>query len=258
MNTATETAFATQILPQTFATRDELITEHLYLVNSIAAHVQKSLAVHVELDDLIHSGMMGLFDAATKYTADKEVVFGAYAKHRIRGAILDGLRQSDWASRDLRKRYKQIEAKRKELAETLKREATDVEVAAALGLDSKRWQSLMVDFRNMGSAASTQTRTEREDEQPLQDAPCSPAHGPDQVFARSEMRHKLGFALQSLPKRHQDVVTMYYDQDLTMKEIGNLLGVNESRVSQIHKSALVKMQSALQGNGVRSASAFVN
>jgi RNA polymerase sigma factor for flagellar operon FliA len=258
MNAAIQTAFATQTIPQTLPSRDELITEHLYLVNSIAAHVQKSLAVHVELDDLIHSGMMGLFDAATKYTADKEVAFSAYAKHRIRGAILDGLRQLDWASRDLRKRYKQVEAKRKELAETLKREATDAELAAALGLDSKRWQSLMVDFRNMGSAAATQTRTEREDDQPLQEAPCSPAHGPDQVFARAEMRNKLGFALQSLPKRHQDVVTMYYEQDLTMKEIGNLLGVNESRVSQIHKSALARMQAALQGNGVRSASAFVN
>ena len=119
MNAAIQTAFATQTIPQTFATRDELITGHLYLVNSIAAHVQKSLAVHVELDDLIHSGMMGLFDAATKYTADKEVAFGAYAKHRIRGAILDGLRQLDWASRDLRKRYKQVEAKRKELLDVL-------------------------------------------------------------------------------------------------------------------------------------------
>jgi RNA polymerase sigma factor for flagellar operon FliA len=257
MNAAIQTAFAAQTVPQIFATRDELITEHLYLVNSIAAHVQRSLAVHVELDDLIHSGMMGLFDAATKYTSDKEVAFGAYAKHRIRGSILDGLRQLDWASRDLRKRYKQVEAKRKELAETLNREATDAEVAAALGLDSKRWQALMVDFRNMGSAA-TQTRAERQDEQPLQDVPCSPTHGPDQVFARAEMRNKLGFALQNLPKRHQEVVTMYYEQELTMKEIGSLLGVNESRVSQIHKSALVRMQAALQGNGFRSASAFVN
>jgi RNA polymerase sigma factor FliA len=255
---ATIQTTAAQIFPQALPTRDELITEHLYLVNSIAAHVQKSLAVHVELDDLIHSGMMGLFDAATKYTADKEVAFGAYAKHRIRGAILDGLRQLDWASRDLRKRYKQVEAKRKELAETLKREATDAELAAALGLDSKRWQSLMVDFRNMGSAAATQTRTDREDDQPSQDVPCSPAHGPDQLFARAQMRSHLGFALQSLPKRHQDVVTMYYEHDMTMKEIGNLLGVNESRVSQIHKSALVRMQAALQGNNVRSASAFVN
>ncbi|MFL6449293.1 MAG: sigma-70 family RNA polymerase sigma factor [Bryobacteraceae bacterium] len=257
MNAVIQTAFAAQTIPQTFATRDELITEHLHLVNSIATQVRRSLAVHVELDDLVHSGMMGLFDAATKYTSDKEVAFSTYAKHRIRGAILDGLRQLDWASRDLRKRYKQVDAKRKELAETLKREATDVEVAQALGLDSKRWQSLMVDFRNMGAAAN-QSRAERDDEQPLQDAPCSPANGPDQVFARAEMRNKLGFALQNLPQRYQDVVTMYYEQDLTMKEIGKLLGVNESRVCQIHKSALLRMQSALQNNGVQSASAFVN
>ena len=155
------------------------------------------------------------------------------------------------------KRYKQVEAKRKELAETLKREATDAEVAAALGLH----EALAITHGGLpqhGFAAATQTRTDREDDQPLQEVPCSPAHGPDQLFARAEMRSQLGFALQSLPKRHQDVVTMYYEQDLTMKEIGNLLGVNESRISQIHKSALVRMQAALQGNNVRSASAFVN
>ena len=257
MNAAIQTAFAPKVAPQMFATRDQLISENLSLVNSVAAQVQRSLAVHVELDDLVHSGMMGLFDAATKFSADKEVAFTTYAKHRIRGAILDGLRQLDWASRDLRKRFKQVESLRKELAVDLHREPTDVEVAAAMGLDARRWQALMVDFRNMGSAAN-QTRTEREDEQPLQDAPSSPEYGPDQVFARSEMRSKLGFAMQSLPKRHKEVVTMYYERDLTMKEIGSLLGVNESRVSQIHKSALTRMQSALAGSGVRSASALVN
>jgi RNA polymerase sigma factor for flagellar operon FliA len=236
------------------STRDALIQEHLHLVTAIAAHVQRSLPVHVELDDLVHSGVMGLFDAATKYKADKEVAFPTYAKHRIRGAILDGLRQLDWASRDLRKRYKQMETVTRDLSTKLQRHPTEAEVAAAMGFDSRRWQALMVDFRSLGMAAA-QLRTEREG-QPLQETPCAPALCPDQLFARAELRDKLNSALQGLPERYKQVVKLYYERDLTMKEIGGVLGVNESRVSQIHKSALARMQTVLGGNGICSAAAF--
>jgi RNA polymerase sigma factor for flagellar operon FliA len=238
------------------AKRDELITEHLYLVNTIAAHVRRSVSVHIELDDLIHAGMMGLFDAASKYRAEKEVAFSTYAKHRIRGAVLDSLRQLDWASRDMRKRYKQVEAVTRELTVQLKREPTEAEVASAMGLDARRWQSLMVDFRNMAYAVASQTRVERDDDQPLREAPCALAQYPDQVFARAEMRRKLQSVLQTLPERHQQVIKLYYEGDLSMKEIGGVLGVNESRVSQIHKSALARMQNILAGSGISSTTAF--
>lgn len=254
MNTAAVIAFE-KIQSGANTKRDELITEHLHLVTGIAAHVRKSVSVHIELDDLVHAGTMGLFDAATKYRTEKEVSFPTYAKHRIRGAILDSLRQLDWASRDMRKRYKQVEAVTRELTVQLKREPTEAEVASALGLDARRWQSLMVDFRNMASAAQ-QTRAERDEEQLLREAPCSPTQYPDQVFARAEMRRKLQSVIQVLPERHQQVVKLYYEGDLSMKEIGNILGVNESRVSQIHKSALVRMQSVLAGNGICSTTAF--
>ena len=235
--------------------RDELIIEHLPLVTAIAGHVQRSLPVHVELDDLIHAGTMGLVDAATKYESEKNVAFPTYAKHRIRGAILDSLRQVDWASRDLRKRYKQMESLTRDLTAKLHRDPTQAELAAAMGLDTRRWQALMVDFRNLGMMA-TQMRAEREDEQPLQEPPCSPAHCPDHVFGRSELKSRLASAIGTLPKRYQEVVTLYYERDLSMKEIGGILGVNESRVSQIHKSALVKMQMVLGSTGIRSAAAF--
>lgn len=234
--------------------RDQLILEHLPLVTAIAAHIQKSIPVHLELDDLIHAGVMGLFDAATKYRLDKKVAFPTYAKHRIRGAILDSLRQLDWASRDLRKRHKQMEAVTRELTTKLQRDPTHLEVASAMGLDSRRWQTLMVDFRSLGLAA-TQVRAER-DEQPLPETPCAPTHCPDQVFAKSELREKLMSAIDTLPDRYQQVVRLYYERDLTMKEIGGILGVNESRVSQIHKSALERMQTALDRHGIHSAAAF--
>ncbi len=235
--------------------RDQLILEHLPLVSAIAAHIQKSLPVHIEMDDLVHAGTMGLFDAATKYRDDKEVAFRTYAKHRIRGAILDGLRQQDWASRDLRRRFRQVESTRAELIAQLQRDPTEAEMATAVGLSLRRWEALMVDFRSLGMAASQLRASEREDG-PTAEATAAANTAPDNVFAREELKAKLMVAMQTLPHRYRQVVKLYYLRDLTMKEIGVLLGVNESRVSQIHKAALEKMQLILRDTGIRSAAAF--
>ncbi len=254
MTAATKLALSEASLNQN-RYRDELITEHLHLVTAIASHIQNTIPVHVELDDLVHAGMMGLFDAATKYRDDKEVVFPTYAKHRIRGAILDSLRQQDWASRDLRKRYKQVEAVRTELAVKLGRTPTEAEIASELGLNSKRWQALMVDFRSLGAAA-TQVHAHEGEEQLAPEIPATPAQAPDRLFARAELKEKLSTAIKTLPERYQQVVKMYYEKDLSMKEIATSLGVNESRISQIHKGALQRMQTALGGFGIASAAAF--
>src|ERR1700759_4274103 len=109
--------------------RDQVVLEHLPLVKAIAIRVHESLPVHVDLDDLIHAGVLGLFDAVAKYDENKNVAFQAYAKHRIKGAILDSLRQLDWASRDLRRRHKQVEAATRELSASLQRTPTEAEVA---------------------------------------------------------------------------------------------------------------------------------
>jgi RNA polymerase sigma factor for flagellar operon FliA len=235
--------------------RDALILEHTGLVPAIAAHIQKSLPVHIELDDLVHAGNMGLFDAAMKYRDDKEVAFRTYAKHRIRGAILDSLRQQDWASRDLRKRYRQVEQLRQELTERLKRQPVESEMAEEMGLSIRRWQALMVDFRSLGVAACQLQSSEREGSF-IPEASAAPASSPDKVFAREELRRKLLVAMETLPERYRQVVQLYYERDLTMKEIGATLGVNESRVSQIHKAALEKMQLVLKDSGIASPGAF--
>ena len=116
-------------------TRDKVVLEHLPLVKAIAVRVHENLPVHVELDDLVHAGILGLFDAATKFNPDKQVAFSSYAKHRIKGAILDSLRQLDWASRDMRRRHKQVEAATRELASALQRTPTEQEIAEKLGMD---------------------------------------------------------------------------------------------------------------------------
>jgi RNA polymerase sigma factor FliA len=255
MNGAARRAPSKSSVKRDNSRRDRLITEHLPLVKAIAAHIQKSLPVHVELDDLVHAGIMGLVDAATKYRDDREVAFTTYAKYRIRGAILDALRQLDWASRDLRKRYKQMETVTKDLTTSLQRSPTDSEVASAMGLNSRRWQALMVDFRSLGSAAM-QLRAADRDEQYPSETPCPSTERPDNVLAQSELRERLSLAMKTLPERYRQVVQLYYANDMTMKEIGGLLGVNESRVSQMHKCALERMQSALSQTGISSAAAF--
>ncbi len=256
MNAAAKRVQNNQAPEKDNSQRDELVLEHLPLVTAIASHVQRSLHVHTELDDLVHAGAMGLLDAATKYSPDKNVAFATYAKHRIKGAILDSLRQLDCASRDLRRRYKQMEAMTRDLTAKLGRAPTQVEIAEAMGITGRRWEALMLDFRNLGLATAQLRASVSREDQPMQEAPCSPNQVPDQVFARSEMREKLEVAMKTLPERYQQVVKLYYERDLSMKEIGGMLGVNESRVSQIHKSALARMQTALAGNGIHSAAAF--
>jgi RNA polymerase sigma factor for flagellar operon FliA len=244
-----------QLKVRQLAQRDELITDHLYLVTAIAAHVQNSIPVHVELNDLIHAGTMGLLDAATKYREDKEVAFPTYAKHRIRGAIIDSLRQQDWASRDLRKRYRQMEAVTTELTSKLGRAPSEQEIASAMGLNSRRWQSLMVDFRNLNAVALQQLPRDDE-EQFAAEIPAAPTASPERAFASVELKGKLAAAMEVLPERYRQVVSLYYQYDLTMKEIGTRLCVNESRVCQIHKSALEQMRAALSTQGICCAAAF--
>lgn len=237
------------------ARRDRVVLEHLPLVKAIAVRVHENLPVHVDLDDLVHAGILGLFDAATKFNPEKQVVFSSYAKHRIKGAILDSLRQLDWASRDMRRRHKQVEAATRDLASTLQRAPTEAEVAQKLGMDVDRWRTMMLDLRNVG-LVSASTRSNEGDDLPAPDFPSNPDSHPDSICAREQLRSVLTVAMKTLPERYQKVVLLYYNNEMTMKEIGGILGINESRVSQIHKSALEKMQNALQSTGITSSQAF--
>ena len=237
--------------------RDRVVLEHLPLVKAIAVRVHENLPVHVDLDDLVHAGILGLFDAASKYNPDKKVVFSSYAKHRIKGAILDSLRQLDWASRDLRRRHKQVEAVTRDLAATLHRNPTEAEVAEKLGVEVDRWRQMMVDLRSVGLVSASSRANDQED-LPAPDFPSKPETQPDRMCVQQQLRTFLADAMKTLPERYQRVVFLYYSNEMTMKEIGGLLGINESRVSQIHKSALEKMAVVLQSAGIRSSHAFAD
>ena len=237
------------------ARRDRLVLEHLSLVRAIAVRHQQHLPVHVDLDDLEHAGVLGLFDAATKYTPEKQVTFSSYAQHRIKGAILDSLRQLDWATRNMRRKQRQVEAATNELASQLQRNPSESEVAEKLGLDAAQWRAATFNLQTV-SLVSASTRANENDEAPPPDFPCSPDAHPDSICAREQLRGMLSIAMQALPERHQQVVRLYYTDQITMREIGGILGINESRVSQIHKSALARMGAELAQNGITSSRMF--
>ena len=238
-----------------FAERDRLVLEHLDLVKSIGVRTHRSLPVNVDLDDLVHAGILGLFDAASKYDPEKQVSFSSYAKHRIKGAILDSLRQLDWASRDMRRRHRQVETATSDLSCTLQRKPTESEIAQKLGLDPKHWRRMMLDLSNVG-LISASTRPNENEHLPAPDFPSKRETHPDWICAHIQLRNVLGAAIKVLPERYQKVVSLYYTNEMTMKDIGNILGINESRVSQIHKAALRKMQMELHVQGIDSAQAF--
>jgi RNA polymerase sigma factor for flagellar operon FliA len=235
--------------------RDRIILEHLSLVKAIAVQVRGNLPAHVDLDDLVNAGVLGLFDAATKYNPDKQVAFSWYAKLRIKGAILDSLRQLDWASRDLRRRHKQVEAATCELSASLQRSPTEEEIAEKLGVDVARWRQTMIDVHNIGLISASACASEHDGLSPP-DFPGNPQTQPDNMYLRKQMRSLLDVAMKALPDRSQKVVLLYYTKEMKMKDIGGLLGVNQSRVAQIHKSALARMQVVLHLNGIHSSHAF--
>ena len=230
--------------------RDRIVLENLPLVKAIAVRVHESLPVHVDLDDLVHAGVLGLIDAATKYNSQKKVAFHAYAKHRIKGAILDSLRQLDWASRDMRKRHKKLETITRELTAQSQEAPSESEIAAKMGVGLERWRRMALELRMVGLTSITPKADE--EFQSVPESAARPDSQPDNILERRQMSIALEKAMRTLPLRYQKVVFFYYSREMTMREIGGLLGINESRVSQIHKGALERMAEALQAVGIDS------
>ncbi len=236
--------------------RDATVLEHMSLVRAIAIRVHETLPVHIDLDDMIHAGVLGLFDAAERYDGRQDVAFKSFAKHRIRGAILDSLRQLDWASRDLRRRHKQVERITRDLSIDLSRTPSEAEIAEKMGVNVERWRQMALELRMIGLISSSSMQHEGEDK-PAPEFPATPELQPDRVYERRALGSALEQAMQTLPVRYRKVVALYYTREMTMKEIGTVLGINESRVSQIHKIALEKMGKALQSAGIHSTAALV-
>ncbi len=235
------------------APAERLILAHLPLVRPIAKKVLAGLPAHVELNDLIQDGVCGLIGAARRYNARRGVPFPVYAKHRIRGAILDGLRRVDPATRDFRSKVKRLEAAAHELGDELGRQPTDTEIAARAGTNPQEWACIHVDRRASGTTHAGAAPSSAE--------PCDlradESWQPDVEARREELRAVLLAAMKSLPARYRRIMLLYHWRGLTMREIGAAFGINESRVSQIHKRALELMAGCLTSIGITSSGSLL-
>ncbi|MCU1287387.1 MAG: fliA [Acidobacteriales bacterium] len=239
------------LTPQTFiletVERDRILLEQLSQVKFIARRIHDRLPQHVELDDLINAGVIGLMDAMKKYDPAKQVMFKSYAQFRIRGAILDSLREMDWSPRILRRKARRIEEAHRKLASELGRSATEQEVAAELGIPLHEFQVLLGELRGLDLGSIQADSEEDGPEEELNDyIPDNRQEDAFSLCAKSETKAILTKAIGELAERDRQVLALYYFEELTMKEIGVVLGVLESRVSQMHTSAVIQLRSKLQ------------
>lgn len=234
------------------ARREELVLKHLNLVRVIAKRLLATLPKHLDLDDLVQAGTIGLLDAAHKYDRSKDVDFGAYAKHRIRGAILDSLRSEDPVSRDMRRDQKKIESAAARLEQELKRKVTEAEIATALKMDLHRIRMVQL---SLSLSAQIPLGVPTDSDLPEFQYAGSPEERPDVICAKGALRAAVQTALAALPERQRKILHHYYHDEMTMVQIGTVMGVNESRVSQIHKAAVKSVGQLLAGRGYSTAAA---
>jgi RNA polymerase sigma factor for flagellar operon FliA len=238
--------------------RERVLLEQLPQVKYIARRIHERLPQHVALEDLVHSGVVGLIDALNKFDACKHVQFASYAKHRIRGAILDSLRELDWGPRELRRRARVLDQTHAKLDSELGRSATEQEIAVAMGLELAELQHLLGELDSLEISSFSVESAEDGKEADLSEAlPAPENENPFQRCLDGEMRTQLIRALMALPERERQVLTLYYYEELTMKEVGVVLGVGESRVSQIHSLAMSRLRSRMQTGVVKLSAAMV-
>ncbi len=229
--------------------RDELIAEYIPLVKYVAGRLVINLPNSVELDDLESLGFFGLLDAIEKFDETRNVKFETYASTRIRGAIIDGLRAMDWIPRSTRAKARALENQIYELTNELGRNPSDEEVAASLDLTPARYYEMLDEVRGATLFSLDETLVTDKTGQNLKMSDLvvdQEQPGPDQRLLQGEMLEELAMAIAELNEREQLVLSLYYHDGLTLKEIGHILEVSESRVSQIHTKSILTLQSKLK------------
>jgi RNA polymerase sigma factor for flagellar operon FliA len=229
----------------TSSEREALIMQSLSLVRNIAYRVALRLPPTVEINDLVNAGVLGLLDAVDKFDPGRGVRFNAYAELRIRGAIIDSLRSIDWAPRSLRRKSRDLERAYGHLELRYGRPATDEEVCAEMGQSLQEFQGLL-DQLNGLTIGSFDSPAESEEGGKLIDYYPDPEQDPHARLAAEQLVRTLSQAIDQLPEKERLVISLYYLEELTMKEIGALLGVNESRISQLHAKATLRLRGKLK------------
>ena len=221
---------------------DDIVERHGELVRRIAHHLAARLPSSVEVDDLIQAGMLGLIDAARNFQADQGAAFETYASIRIRGAMIDEIRRGDWVPRSVHRRYRDVVAATREVEQATGRAASAQEVAGALGVSLDEYHRMLEDAAR-GQLISLDSHAEEHDGEPR--LASQGGATPAREFEHDAFRHALGGAIGDLPEREQLVLSLYYEQEMNLREIGAVLSISESRVCQIHGQAMLRLRARL-------------
>ena len=225
--------------------REKIILEYAPLVKVVAGRLGMYLGNNVEFDDLVGYGIFGLIDAIDKYDSMKDVKFETYASLRIRGAILDQIRKMDWIPRTIRQKQKQIEAVMRQVEQETGRQATDEEIALGLGISDEEYTQWQSQMKITGVVSLNEYIEQGSDISNDRVRVSSHFEQPEKVMEKHELKEMLMEALELLTEKEKKVILLYYYEELTLKEISNILEVSESRVSQLHTKALSKMKTKL-------------
>ncbi len=231
--------------------KEQIVLEHGALIRYIVNRIAVRLPSHIDLDDLHNTGVIGLIDAIDKYDPDKNCKFKTYAEFRIKGAILDQLRSLDWVPRSVRQKSRRLERAYGEVEQRLGRSASDEEVADSLGLQIEKFHELMNQVRGISMVNLEEIRGGGQDGDRsgtfadiVEDVH---SENPFASLKLAEQRNIVADTIGTLPEKERLVVSFYYYDDLNMKEIGNILGITESRVCQIHTKAMLRLRAKLKG-----------
>ncbi len=228
--------------------KEKIVLEHTPLIRYIVNRIAVRLPSHIDLDDLHNTGVIGLMDAIDKYDPDKNCKFKTYAEFRIKGAILDQLRSLDWVPRSIRQKSRRLEQAYTQVEQRLGRSATETEIADSLGIELEEFHYLINQVKGISMINLDELRSNSDGDQPLygdifEDVK---AENPFTSLGSREMRQAVADCISGLPEKERLVISLYYYEDLNMKEIGNVLGITESRVCQIHTKAVARLHSKLR------------
>lgn len=227
--------------------REAAIARYGSLVRRVAAQLMSRLPPSVELDDLVQAGMIGLCDSVARYQPDQGAQFETFAMQRIRGAMLDELREADWLPRSVRRNQRTIDGAIRRLEQQLQRAPGEREVAEALGLPLDAYRQMLGQARGVQLVYLDELHEQDSDEPFVERGEGADSGEPSRILHDDRFRDALAAAVGELPDRERSVMRMYYDQELNLKEIGAALGVTESRVSQLHGRAVARLRVKLRG-----------
>lgn len=225
--------------------KEELTREFIPRIKSWVLRIHATLPDSVDVDDLFSAACMGLVESLNRYDKSKNVEFYSYAERRIKGSILDALRQMDFLPRNLRNKVKGLEHKIAELSSKLGRKPSVEEISEYTGIESNEVYKLLSVIEN-GNIASLDASTGEDSETTLIDFIKTNLSAPDENMERNELVNTLAEAIENLSEKERMVVTLYYYEELTMKEVGKVLDITESRISQVHSSAMKKLKRKLE------------